>query len=351
LLPNLWFARNRGSRATLTILKGATILYPKHGKEIEMKKGKGTWLPLALMLAAGSALLPVGCDTGDDSGKEGTDPIPARTGISIDGQDVSIASEGISGDTNILRIIWKEVYQGKTNTVSVSWGHDYLDDPAVKKLAIKIAKNSEENPAGVNITQADIDNIMAKLGAAIPTASGKTLVFQALEGGVNKVSDYTAGKEEGKEGGGEGGKEPEGEPVIPDATSITFNGREVKIIHYEGEIGDTYHMMQIRWRNEYKNNIDKMSVTLGKDYLEDGKAVIVPTLFAPDGETLVASNADYEALKAKIQAALPPESTKFGVVSAGSHYNVTLVENYAAMIKEAFIRLAESTRANIGRGA
>jgi hypothetical protein len=32
-----------------------------------------------------------------------------------------------------------------------------------------------------------------------------------------------------------------------------------------------------------------MSVTLGKDYLEDGKAVTVPTLFASDGELLTIS--------------------------------------------------------------
>jgi hypothetical protein len=43
--------------------------------------------------------------------------------------------------------------------------------------------------------------------------------------------------------------------IIPDATSITFNGKEVKIIHYDGELGDAYHVLQIRWRSEY-NNID-----------------------------------------------------------------------------------------------
>jgi hypothetical protein len=51
-----------------------------------MKKVKGTWLPLALILVAGSALLAADCDNGNDPAKK--DPVPEKTQITFDGKNV-----------------------------------------------------------------------------------------------------------------------------------------------------------------------------------------------------------------------------------------------------------------------
>jgi hypothetical protein len=200
-----------------SILKGVTILYTitQHGKEREMKKGKGTWLPLALMLAAGSALLPVGCNTGDGSGTEWTDPIPDTTSVTFDGKPIWIGTESKGDNTS-----------------------------------------SDEH--------------------------------------------------------------------------------------------DHYHILQMRWDNKFQNKTDKIVITLGRDFLEDGMKFLIMGLVGPEeGSTI--SKADCDALKAKIKAGLPADSGK--VVVDDNFSKVTKVAQYAAMIKDAFIRMAQSVRANIGRGA
>jgi hypothetical protein len=116
--------------------------------------------------------------------------IPAKTKITIDGKSMYITSDSISGDTNILRIIWNDSYQGKTDNMSVNWGHDYLDDPAISKLAIRISRNHEESPSGVTISTNDKNNIIAILSAAIPSDSGKQVILQGLGSDVTEVANY-----------------------------------------------------------------------------------------------------------------------------------------------------------------
>ncbi|MDR1901600.1 MAG: hypothetical protein LBQ88_04870 [Treponema sp.] len=141
-------------------------------------------------------------------------------------------------------------------------------------------------------------------------------------------------------------------PSIPDTTSVKFEGKTVWIgTQYQGDDKGGYHILQMGWKGEYKNNVDKIVITLGKDYLEDNRPALLMELVKtdpPEVSNVDISQADYDALKSKLNAALPAGSGK--TVVNGNLVNVTKVPVYA-MIRDAIIRLAQTARAGVGRGA
>jgi hypothetical protein len=139
-------------------------------------------------------------------------------------------------------------------------------------------------------------------------------------------------------------------PLAPATTLVTFNGEEI-YSHvwevFEDEHGKG-HVIDMHWEDAYHGQIGKIAIIWGKDILEDGAGNTILGLVADNPSTI--SQADYEALKAKLFAALPANHGKNGIFE-GVNTNVNVVANYATIIKNAILKLAQAAKANIGRGA
>jgi hypothetical protein len=306
-----------------------------------MKKGKGKWLPLALMLAVGTALLVVGCDNGDDPVK--TDPIPDKTQVTFQGRPIWFGTEYQGDNTSnderdhyhLLQIQWKNEFQNKIDEISITLGRDYLEDGMKFLIMALVGPNPESYSI---ISQADCDALKAKIKAGLPTDSGKVIVDDNFVN-VTKVDQYTSLY----------------------ATQVTFDGKPIKVVPAADNIHGDYdtgvykgkwHRVTIRWEDTFQNQIDKFSITWGKDYLEGEADTLNLFLEGKEDENATISKTDYTALLAKFQAALPADSRKnMRAENETSHHKVTVVEQYAAMVKDTVIRLAQSVRANFARGA
>jgi hypothetical protein len=160
-----------------------------------MKKGKVTWLPLALILAAGSTLLAMGCDNGDDPAK--TDPIPEETQVKYNGKNITTITDIFQPTVNpvwqLIQIDYKDEYHGQVDKFSIIYGHDILDKPTINVIALQ-----PMGAPGTTISRADYEALKAKFKAALPDDFKKTFIDHGfadgsdMGGNVSLVSQYAA---------------------------------------------------------------------------------------------------------------------------------------------------------------
>ena len=137
-------------------------------------------------------------------------------------------------------------------------------------------------------------------------------------------------------------------------TSVTFNGQRVPFRFHEftdNEV-DGWRWVEMGWKNEFQNKTDQFNITIGDDILQHRQSYFVISLSDMEGKGVI-SEADYNMLVDRFNDALIPLLSdrwmRFGRVENPDRYVVTVVQNYAAMLRDAVLKLVQAPKGNIGR--